>query len=76
VTASTPSVISFTLAGSAAATLDLLDLNGRRVLSRDLGSFGPGSHTLSLDRGALRPGVYFVRLTQAGTTRSKRIVVL
>ena len=76
VTAKTASLIAFTLTGSDAATLDLLDLNGRRVFSRDVGALGAGSHTLSLDRGGLRPGVYFVRLTQAGATRNKRIVVL
>jgi hypothetical protein len=73
VTAASAFVIEFSLTGHSAATLDLLDLSGRRVLSRELSA---GSHSVTLDRGALRPGVYFVRLTQAGTTRNKRIVVL
>ena len=72
--ATSASVIAFTLAGGNAATLDLLDLNGRRVLSRSL---SPGATSVPLTNGArLRPGVYFVRLTQDGVSRSKRIVVL
>ena len=75
--ASATSVIAFTLASAGPATLDLVDLTGRRVLSRDVGSLGPGPHTIPLTDGErLRPGVYFARLTQGAAHHSKRIVVL
>jgi hypothetical protein len=75
--ATNSSVIVFTLVGSGPATLDLLDLGGRRVLSRAVGEWGPGTHNVPLTSGErLRPGVYFVRLTQGGDSKSKRIVVL
>ena len=57
--------VSFTLATGERADLEILDVSGRRMVSRSVGSFGPGSHTLRLGRSAgLRPGVYLVRLTQ------------
>ena len=72
--ATSSSKIVFTLASDNPATLDLLDLNGRRVSSR---SVSPGATSAPLTDGArLRPGVYFVRLTQDGVSRSRRIVVL
>lgn len=37
-------VLRFTLANATAATLDLLDLSGRRVLVREVGPLGAGQH--------------------------------
>lgn len=65
--ASTSFVISFTLTGSGPVRLDLLDVTGRHVASRDLGSMGAGGHTVQLNEAAhLQPGVYIVRLSQGG----------
>jgi len=37
------------------------------VLSREVGSLGPGSHVLDLREGArLAPGVYVIRLIEGG----------
>ena len=59
------------------ARLDVLDLAGRLVSSRDVGRFGPGVHDIELTEGGrLRPGIYFVRLMQGGATARSRIVVL
>ena len=70
-------MIAFTLASTDHATLDLVDLNGRRVFSWDVGARGPGPQSVALsDAGRLRPGVYFTRLTQGRSHHSKRIVVL
>jgi len=48
---------------------------GRRVASRDVGSFGPGRHQLEL-REALAAGVYLVRLSQGGRACYAKAVVL
>jgi hypothetical protein len=53
--------------GSGAVTV--LDLTGRSVLS----SLGIGSSVLDL--GVLRPGVYFVRLVNGGSTFSRKLVL-
>jgi hypothetical protein len=67
--------IAFSLESREPARLDVIDLAGRKVLSRDVTSFGPGNHILPLD-GALKPGVYLVRVTQAGRSKTGRGVVL
>jgi hypothetical protein len=65
--ASTTFVISFTLTGSGPVRLDLLDVTGRHITSRNLGSMGAGGHTAQLNEAAhLQPGVYIVRLSQGG----------
>jgi hypothetical protein len=68
--------IQFTLAARAPATLELFDLSGRRLRSREVGSLSPGSHRVSFPGARLDPGLYFVRLTQGTERRSARVVVL
>ncbi len=68
--------VSFALPTAEPARLELLDLGGRRVLSRDVTAFGAGSHRIEL-AGARdsRPGTYFLRLTQAGKSQAVRVVI-
>lgn len=68
--------IAFTLPTAEPATLELLDLAGRRVASRSLAGATPGAHVLALGRDAFPAGVYFARLTQAGHSVQQRVVVL
>jgi hypothetical protein len=59
--------VSFTLPSAAPATLALLDVSGRRLIAREVGSLGPGRHLQRLGEGArFAPGIYWLRLTQAG----------
>lgn len=72
-----PLTVQFTLASAATASLELLDVTGRRIAAREVGSLGPGTHALDLSQGvALRPGVYFLRLTQGGSEVRARAVVI
>ena len=69
--------VAFTLPVRAAATLDLIDIAGRRVLRRDVGALGPGR--LAVDLGLadeVRPGLYFLRLGQEGRVVDARIAVI
>jgi len=67
----------FTLPSAAPATLELIDVAGRRVLRRAVGELGPGRHSLDLGAAArLRPGLYFLRLVQAGRVLHARVAVL
>jgi len=70
--------VSFALpSGEASGTLDLIDLAGRRVASRDLAGFSAGRHQVTLlDRRALTPGVYMLRLTRGGEVRSMKVAVV
>lgn len=69
--------VALSLPTGAAASLELLDLAGRRVASRAVGSLGAGTHRVSLisDR-AVQPGLYLLRLTHSGQTRSLKVAVL
>lgn len=59
------------------ATLELVDLAGRRLASREVGELGAGIHTLDLGDGhPMTPGVYFARLTQGTSVRVARIAIL
>ncbi|MBI5709560.1 MAG: hypothetical protein HZC42_04535 [Candidatus Eisenbacteria bacterium] len=59
--------VGFALPGAEPATLELLDVSGRRIVTREVGTLGAGNHVLRLDDATgLNPGVYWVRLAQAG----------
>ena len=67
----------FTLSGGGAATLELLDVAGRRIASRDVGSLGAGAHAVTLGAGRrLAPGVYLIRLAQRGRSATMRAAIL
>lgn len=69
--------ISFSLASRSPATLEVLDVAGRRVAARQVGALGPGPHHLALDPAArVPPGVYLIRLTQGGRTLNAKGVLM
>ena len=70
-------IVRFTLASPAAASLELLDVAGRRVAMREVGARGPGRHSVNLsERGRIPPGIYLVRLTQGARSMTRRAAVL
>jgi hypothetical protein len=72
-----PVAVAFDLPTPADARLELIDIGGRRMLARDVGSLGAGRHELALaaDR-RLAAGLYMLRLSQGGETRTRRLVVI
>jgi len=57
--------VAFTLPDGSAATLELLDLAGRRLRSEAVGGLGAGRHVVSLGGAQGLPGgVYLIRLTR------------
>jgi hypothetical protein len=70
-------VVNFRLGSGAGGEIELLDLGGRRLVSRTVqGGMDSGGTIELAASGALRPGVYFVRLRQAGESRTLKAVVL
>ena len=68
--------VAFTLPSSAPARLELLDIAGRRIAGREVGSLGAGSHVEPLEAGARVPaGLYWLRLTQGSRALVVRAVV-
>jgi hypothetical protein len=69
--------VHFTLATAAAATLEMLDVAGRRIAMRDVGSLGVGRHAIDLGAGRrLASGLYLVCLRQGANVRVTRVAVL
>lgn len=69
--------VAFVLPRAEPATLRLLDISGRQITVREVGSLGPGRHVVCLDEASRLPsGVYWLRLTQGRRSLVKRGVVV
>ena len=69
--------VGLVLSTVARARLELVDVSGRRVAEREVGTLGPGRHAVDLaERRHLPAGLYLLRLTQGANTRVVRAVVL
>jgi len=69
-------LVEYSLASWAPARIELVDVAGRCVLQRSLGSPGPGRHVLILNPTAgTGTGMYWVRLTQAGRSVTSKLVL-
>jgi hypothetical protein len=69
--------VRFVLPAIGEGRLDLYDVSGRRLASRDVSEFAAGEHEAPLaTKGALRPGVYFVALRHRGASRVAKVAVV
>ncbi|HEY6194991.1 MAG TPA: T9SS type A sorting domain-containing protein [Candidatus Eisenbacteria bacterium] len=69
--------LSFTLPTGSPATLEVIDVAGRRVAVQTFGSPGPGRQSVRLRPGAhVAPGIYLVQLRQGAVTSPRRLVAL
>jgi hypothetical protein len=69
--------VDFVLPTGERAQLELFDVTGRRVAGKEVGSMGPGQHTMDLSQGLrVPPGLYLVRLAQGANVRVTRMAVL
>jgi hypothetical protein len=68
--------VAFSLTGSGAARLEVLDLAGRREYSRELPGLAPGRHSLALAEAQLAPGVHWLQLTEGVRSAHARVVVV
>ena len=65
--------VTFSLANGAPATLTVLDVAGRVIREREVGSYGAGTHQLRLVEGSdLKPGLYLVRVIQGEAAATAR----
>lgn len=69
--------LRLSLSDGSPATLELFDIVGRKMWSREVGGLGGGEHEVRVDDGAsLATGIYMARVTQAGRWATARIVIL
>lgn len=67
--------VTFSLPDARSATLELLDVSGRRLADRLV--TGAGAQVVNLAEGrTLEPGVYLVRLTQGGRSLTARVSIV
>ena len=67
--------VSFALPDSKPASLEVFDVTGRQITSRQVGGEGPGLHAVKL-AAWVPPGMYVVRLSRDGRSLSTRITVV
>jgi hypothetical protein len=70
-------MLHLSLLDGSPASLELFDLVGRRLWSRELGELGPGEHEVRIGDGAWYPsGIYMARLTQGSHSARAHIAVI
>ncbi len=68
--------VEMSLAVQGSGTLELLDLAGRRVAWRELGSLAAGRHTIPFpETASLAPGMHWLRLRQGAAVRTTGVVL-
>lgn len=68
--------VTFTLPVSGPVRLEVVDLQGRRVASLVDGFMPEGTHQVDFDGNDLASGVYISRLTSAGGTRERKMMLI
>jgi len=68
--------IAYSIADGGPAQLEMLDVTGRTVRRIELADAGPGRHEMLIPAPGLRPGVYWLRLTQPGRDVRRSVVLL
>jgi hypothetical protein len=69
--------IGLTLPSVRSAQLEMLDVTGRRVATRDLSGLGAGHHVVTLDEATrVAPGVYTLRMIADGAEKRTRVTVV
>ena len=70
-------LVRFSLPDASPARLVLMDVSGRQVFSREVGSLGRGEHVVRVGGAEpLAPGLYLVRLTQGGRSLTAKAVTI
>ncbi|MBI5711378.1 MAG: T9SS type A sorting domain-containing protein [Candidatus Eisenbacteria bacterium] len=70
-------LVAFSLPGASPAWLEVMDVGGRRVFRREVGTLGAGNHLVRLSGAAVMPaGMYVVRLTQGGRAVSAKAALV
>ncbi len=69
--------VNFSLASSEPAKLEVFDVRGRQVAASDVGTMGPGMHSMTFGKERnLAAGVYMVRLTKGDRSLQVRATVI
>jgi hypothetical protein len=67
--------LDYGLMGTSPATLEMLDVAGRRILSKPVGAMGRGRHQLVV-QDPLPVGVYLLRLVEGRRVRTAKVAII
>ncbi len=67
--------LEFTVANSAAVTMDVLNMLGEVVMTNDFGTLSNGSHRTELDFSSIEAGLYFINLNVDGVTSTTKVTL-
>ncbi|HDO27419.1 MAG TPA: T9SS type A sorting domain-containing protein, partial [Bacteroidetes bacterium] len=67
--------VNFRQMGKSNVTISLCDLNGRPVRKSYNRNLPAGKHSVALNVNGLPEGLYLVKLTQGGFTKTKKIII-
>ena len=70
------SLVTFAVPTRTQVRLTLIDVQGREVAVLADGVREPGRHTAALEAGALRAGIYFLRMQAGGANLTRRLAVV
>jgi hypothetical protein len=67
--------VDFALPDANGATLELIDVAGRRIWSGEVGHLGRGPHQMPIHPSSpIRPGVYLIKLSHGQSVLTKKVV--
>jgi hypothetical protein len=69
-------VIEYAVSNAMPARLELYDVRGRIVESRNVSELGPGPHRTTFSGLGIPAGVYFLRLAQGTSEATRRLIIV
>ncbi len=67
--------LAFNMATSSDATLEIFDMEGKLVLSKNLGRIPSGEQKLTIDLPDVSPGLYFLQLKSKGFRKTHKLLI-
>ncbi len=73
--ATTHTTVQYNLSSTSNVSLELYDINGRRISTLNQGSRPAGLHSVEMDCSNLNKGVYMVRIISNSATQTSKLVI-
>lgn len=69
------SIVDVELTEATTLSIEVFNLMGQKVYTKDAGKVGAGMHQLTIDAAAMKAGVYFYTVTAGDNTVSRKMIV-
>ncbi len=68
--------LDLTMTREGESGVEVVDVDGRRVMARELGRLGAGEHVVDLDLSAVAPGIYLARAISGAELVGSRVILV